>query len=156
MARDEQALRTAVEQSAAVLTSAGFPKMPARVLMSVMVSDDGAMTAAELAERLEASAAGISGAVRYLQTIGIIRRVAQPGSRRDRYELPDDPWYAAATSESPVYGALAGLADRAIEALDDPASATTSRVHDMARFYRFLEARLPELMSEWEVIRRQE
>ncbi|MDQ6739943.1 MAG: MarR family transcriptional regulator, partial [Actinomycetota bacterium] len=82
MARDEQALRAAVEQSAAVLASAGFPKMPARVLMSLMVSDDGALTASELAQRLEVSAAGISGAVRYLQTIGIIRRVAQSGSRR--------------------------------------------------------------------------
>ncbi|WP_434620665.1 GbsR/MarR family transcriptional regulator [Arthrobacter sp. A5] len=155
MARDEQALRAAVEQSAAVLASAGFPKMPARVLMSLMVSDDGALTASELAQRLEVSAAGISGAVRYLQTIGIIRRVAQSGSRRDRYELPEDPWYAAATSESRVYGALAGLADRAIDALDDPSSTTTSRVRDMAQFYRFLDIRLPHLMAEWEVLRRQ-
>ncbi|MBG0737835.1 MarR family transcriptional regulator [Paeniglutamicibacter antarcticus] len=153
MARDEQALRTAVEQSAAVLTSAGLPKMPARVLMALMVSDDGALTAAELAGQLEASPAAVSGAVRYLQSIGILRRVAQSGSRRDRYELPDDPWYTAAASESPVYGALASLADKAVDALADPASPVAHRVREMARFYRFLAARLPELMAEWARIR---
>ena len=38
MPRDEQALRATVEQSAAVLTAAGFPRMPARVLMALLVA----------------------------------------------------------------------------------------------------------------------
>jgi predicted ArsR family transcriptional regulator len=153
MPRNEQALRDVVEQSAAVLTGAGFPKMPARVLMALMVSDEGGLTAHELAERLGVSAAAISGAVRYLQTVGIVRRLAQSGSRRDRYELPEDTWYAAMTSQSPIYGVLAGLAESAVSAIDDPSSTAGARVDEMARFYRFLDARLPELMAEWETLR---
>ena len=81
MARDEAALAEVLEHSAAVLTAAGFPKMPARVLMALTVTETPGLTAAELAARLEASPAAISGAVRYLSTLGIIRRLSQAGSR---------------------------------------------------------------------------
>ncbi|GAB3582790.1 MarR family transcriptional regulator [Leifsonia lichenia] len=152
MARDERALNDVLEHAAAVLTAAGFPKMPARVLMALTVTEQQGMTAAELAERLSASPAGISGAVRYLQTIGIVRRVSQTASRRDRYELPSD-WYASMTRQSPIYAVLAAQADAGIAAVDDPDSLATERLRDMAGFYRFLEKRLPELLDEWEQVR---
>jgi len=152
VARDERALNDVLEHAAAVLTSAGFPKMPARVLMALTVTEQQGMTAAELADRLSASPAGISGAVRYLQTIGIVRRVSQSASRRDRYELPSD-WYASMTRQSPIYAVLAAQADAGIAAVDDPDSLATERLRDMAGFYRFLEKRLPELLDEWEQIR---
>ncbi|MGA1837725.1 MarR family transcriptional regulator [Herbiconiux sp. 11R-BC] len=153
MARDEGSLRAAVEQSAAVLTAAGFPKMPARVLMTLLVTDDGGLTAAALADTLGVSAAAISGAVRYLQTFGAIRRIAQSGSRRDRYELVEDTWYTASLKTSPMYGTLASLAENAAAALDAPGSPAALRVDEMARFYGFLDARLPQLMAEWEAER---
>lgn len=154
MSRDEEAVRAAAEQSAALLTGAGFPKMPARVLMALLVADGGGLTARELSEQLVASAAAISGAVRYLQTVGMAHRVAQSGSRRDRYELPEHAWYTALSKNTPLYGALAALADRAAVAIDDPSAPASERVDEMARFYRFLEVRLPDLMREWESIRR--
>ncbi len=153
MARDERALQAATEQSAALLTAAGFPKMPARTLMALMTSESG-LTAIELAERLGASAAAVSGAVRYLQTVGIIRRVSSSGSRRDRYELPEDAWYAVLTSKSPLYGALASLAESATKAIDEPGSTASERLDEMARFYRFFDSRLPQLMEEWEALRK--
>ena len=154
MAKDEQALHDVVEHTAAILTAAGFPKMPARVLMSLTVSENGGLTAQELSEQLGASAAAISGAVRYLQTLGIIRRLSQSGSRRDRYELPENAWYTALTTESPLYGVLAAQADAGVAAIDDPSSTATDRLAEMARFYRFLEVRMPQLLEEWEAERR--
>jgi DNA-binding transcriptional ArsR family regulator len=141
-----------MEHSAAVLTAAGFPKMPARVLMALTVTESQGLTAAELAERLEVSPAAISGAVRYLSTLGIIRRLSQTGSRRDRYELPSD-WYALMVRNSPIYGVLADQAETGLAAVGDPASPATERLRDMAGFYRFLQGRLPELIAEWERVR---
>ncbi|GAA1448284.1 GbsR/MarR family transcriptional regulator [Leifsonia poae] len=152
MATDERALTEVMEHAASVLTAAGFPKMPARVLMALTVTEAPGMTASELAERLDSSAASISGAVRYLQTISIIRRVSQNGSRRDRYELPSD-WYASLVRQSPVYGVLAAQADSGIAAVGDPSSPATERLRDMAGFYRFLEQQLPKLLDEWEQVR---
>jgi len=155
MARDEQALRGVTEQSAAVLTAAGFPKMPARVLMTLLASDEAGLTALDLAEQLGASPAAISGAVRYLQHLTIVRRVSQSGSRRDRYELPENAWLRAFRAERPIYGIMAGLSDDAIAAIGDPAAPGAQRLGDMAKFFRFLDARLPALMDEWEALTRE-
>ncbi|MFP3467311.1 GbsR/MarR family transcriptional regulator [Leifsonia sp. SIMBA_070] len=152
MATDETALAEVMEHSAAVLTAAGFPKMPARVLMALTVTEAPGLTAAELAQRLEVSPAAISGAVRYLQTLGIIRRLAQTGSRRDRYEIPSD-WYALMVRNSPIYGVLADQAEAGLAAVGDPASPATERLRDMAGFYRFIQGRLPEIIAEWEQVR---
>ncbi len=154
MARNDQAVHDVVEHTAAILTAAGFPKMPARVLMALTVSDSGGLTAQELSAQLGVSAAAISGAVRYLQTIGIVRRLSQNGSRRDRYELPENAWYTALATESPIYGVLAAQADAGVAAIDDPSSVATERLEEMARFYRFIGERMPQLLDEWEAERR--
>ncbi|GAB3270259.1 MarR family transcriptional regulator [Sinomonas notoginsengisoli] len=142
----------AAETSAAVMIAAGFPKMPARALMALVVSEDGALTAAELGEALGASPAAVSGAVRYLQTVGFAHRVSQPGSRRDRYALPEDLWYVATLRQNPVYDRLGALS--AALADDLPAgSAARSRAEDMAHFYRFIAEHMPKLLDEWEAER---
>lgn len=153
MPRDEQGLKAAVDQSAAVLTAAGFPRMPARVLMALVVADRGGLTASELGEQLGVSAAAISGAVRYLEQIGILHRLPQPGSRRDKWEFLDDAWYTALMAKSPIYGVIADLGDRAADAIGDETAAGAVRAREMARFYRFVDMRMPDLMREWETLR---
>jgi hypothetical protein len=154
MARDDVALAAVVEQSAAVLTAAGFPKLPMRVMMTLLVTELEGLTAGELGDTLNSSAAAISGAVRYLQTVGIVRRIAQPGSRRDRYELPADAWVRTLYAERPIYGALAEFGDAAVAAIDDPESLGSKRSSEMAGFYRFIAGRMPELIREWDELRK--
>ncbi|WP_350347986.1 MarR family transcriptional regulator [Agromyces sp. G08B096] len=153
MARDEQALRAAVEQSAAVLTAAGFPKMPARVLMALLVADEGGLTASELAESLGVSAAAISGGVRYLRSLGIIHRMPQPGSRREKWEIFDDAWYVALAGKNSVYGTFAATAAQALDAIGDADSAGARRTGEMVEFFRFIERKMPDLLQEWEALR---
>src|SRR5215468_2405986 len=91
--RDEQAVGPFIERFASVLVEAGIPPMPARVFSALLVTDSGRLTAAELTELLGASPAAISGAVRYLEHVGMIGRQREPGSRRDVYLLRNDLWY---------------------------------------------------------------
>ena len=72
--RDPEQVRAFVEHLALVFTDWGFPRMPSRVLITLMAADEEALTAAELAERLDVSPAAISGAVRYLIHIGMLQR----------------------------------------------------------------------------------
>lgn len=146
-------LPDAAEASAAVMIAAGFPRIPARALLALVVAEDGALTAAELAEVLGVSAAAVSGAVRYLQTVGFVHRVSQPGSRRDRYALPDDLWYVATLRQNPVYQRLGSLS-AALAGELAPGSKAQARVEDMAHFYRFIAERMPQLLDEWERERR--
>ncbi|HWL79127.1 GbsR/MarR family transcriptional regulator [Microbacterium sp.] len=150
---DEHAGIDAAEQGAAMLAAAGMPRMPARVMMALVGSPDEGYTAAELADRLGVSAAAVSGAVRYLQSMRIIQRLSKPGDRLARYDLMDDGWRSMVVANAPLYAKLGEFLDAiADENTDAPAS--VSRARDMAAFLRYLAERMPELVEEWESRRR--
>ncbi|HLK79810.1 MAG TPA: MarR family transcriptional regulator, partial [Streptosporangiaceae bacterium] len=81
-----------IERFAAVLVAAGFPAMPARVFVALLVAESGRLSAAELAGRLRVSPAAVSGAVRYLIQVGLVHKERVPGSRRDYYRMPGTMW----------------------------------------------------------------
>jgi DNA-binding transcriptional regulator GbsR (MarR family) len=64
--RDQQAVARFVEHAAAVLTDFGFARMPARVLMLLMATEEPGLSAADLADGLQVSPAAVSNAVRHL------------------------------------------------------------------------------------------
>ena len=80
------------ERFSAVLVAAGFPPMPARVFVALLVADSGRLSAAELAGMLRISPAAVSGAVRYLIQLGLVHKERVPGSRRDYYRMPGGMW----------------------------------------------------------------
>lgn len=91
--RDDEAVQRYAEQFGNLLADTGWPRMSARVFAAILASEGGRMTAAELAEQLQASPAAISGAVRYLLQMRLATREREPGSRRDAYVVQDDFWY---------------------------------------------------------------
>ncbi|MEP6482059.1 MAG: MarR family transcriptional regulator [Rhodoglobus sp.] len=140
-----------VAQIVSALAANGFPRMPASVLMSIMTSEEGMLTAEQLAERLGASAAAISGAVRYLSTVGMIFRHRLPGTRRFAYELPAHAWYSASMEKTDLYQLIIRLAGSAVPTLG-PRGA--ERVQEMSDFFAFLERRMPEVLAEWHQLQR--
>src|SRR6187551_2013287 len=145
----------AAERAAAMLTAAGMPRMASRVMMALVGSPDEGYSASELAERLGVSAAAVSGAVRYLQTIRIAHRLSRAGDRRVRYDLVDDGWHAVLLANAPLYEMLAdGIDLVADENVDAPLS--VQRARDMSGFFRFFAERMPQLLEEWEEKRRAE
>jgi DNA-binding transcriptional regulator GbsR (MarR family) len=132
---------------AGMLTAAGFPRMPARVMMALMVSENG-LTAAEIARELASSAAAVSGAVRYLQLVGFVSRIPVSGSRRDRYAIVKS-WYAMTMTNVAVYEQVSSAAAEGADTLPE-GSAARARVLEMSDFFAFVQTRLVELMNEWE------
>ncbi|SDS33176.1 MarR family protein [Friedmanniella luteola] len=134
--------------AATELAHQGFPAMPARVIMALTASEEGRLTAEELATRLTASPAAISGAVRYLGTLGFIRAGTLPGSRRHVYTLPHSPWYTATLTRPGLYRNLTELLAAAAARMGED-SAARDRIEEMVDFFRFFERRMPELLEEW-------
>ncbi|SDH58951.1 MarR family protein [Sinosporangium album] len=148
-ARDAEAVRRSVERMARMFSEWGFPPMAARVLFTMMASDEDALTAAELGERIGVSPAAISGAVRYLVHINLLYREPVPGSRRDRYRMPDDAWYEASMTKLTLFSQVADAAKEAVEAVggpDTPAGAHLSRMRD---YVGFLQMEVPGLLDKW-------
>ena len=122
----------AAEQAAAMLTAAGMPRMPARVMMALVGSPDEGYSAAELAERLGVSAAAVSGAVRYLQTHphrppALARRRPSRPLRPHRRRLA----HRGDRRTRPLYGMLADFIDAIADENTErrsPSSARTRHV----------------------------
>jgi predicted transcriptional regulator len=154
--RDEPAVRHSVEQMAMVFAEWGFPRMAARVLMTLMTADEDSLTAAELGERLGVSPAAISGAVRYLIHIGIVARVPVPGSRRERYRMPDDTWYVMGLSEKDFYGPVGKMAEDSLAALGGRDTPGGRRVGEMVDFFAFIQREMDGILARWKQERAQD
>ena len=98
-----------IERFASTLAAAGFPRMAARVFATLLASESGRLTAAELAERLRASTGAVSGAVRNLVHLRLIRTERDPGTRRYSYVV-DGSWYEATVTSNPFRTLLPGIA----------------------------------------------
>ncbi|MGW4807097.1 GbsR/MarR family transcriptional regulator [Kitasatospora sp. NPDC004272] len=146
--RDPAVVGEFVERFAAVLVDAGFPRMPARVFTALLTSDSGRLTSAELGELLRVSPAAVSGAVRYLVQVDLVRREHEPGSRRDHYRIHDHVWYEATTNRDRTLARWETGLVEGIEALgpDTPAG---RRLAESLEFFGFLRVELARMMDRW-------
>jgi DNA-binding transcriptional regulator GbsR (MarR family) len=143
------AQQTSVERIGAALTQAGLARLPSRVFAALLVDDDGRMTSAELAAALGVSPAGVSGAVGYLEQLGMIRRERERGSRRDVYVVDDDAWHQTMMRHDQIYGPIKASLDHAVSALgpDAPAHRRLALTRD---FLYFVEDELDSIAAKWE------
>jgi DNA-binding transcriptional regulator GbsR (MarR family) len=147
--RDPEAVRRYIEHYASALAEAGVQRMSARVFSALQCTDSGRLTAAEIAEILQVSPAAVSGAVRYLTQVNLVRREREPGSRRDQYVVADNSWYEAVFSRDRVMGLWEASAKEGVEVLgaDTPAGL---RMADSLVFFEFIRRELSELQVRWE------
>ncbi|MEU8259426.1 MarR family transcriptional regulator [Micromonospora sp. NPDC048999] len=146
--RNEEEIHLFVERMAMAFADVGFPRMAGRALFTVMSADDP-LTAAEIGERLGVSAAAVSGAVRYLTQFGMLVREPVKGSRRDRYRMPDNPWYEATITKTGLYKNFIDIANGGVDALlgrDTPAG---ERVSEMRDFFLFVQEEIDALGERW-------
>lgn len=147
--RDRDAVLRFIERFGAILSDAGMGRMPARVFTALLAEDSGKLTAAQLADRLQVSPGAISGAVRYLGQLNMIRKEREPGARRDHYVLHDDTWYAAVSRRDQQTVRWIAASREGIDALgaDTPAG---RRLTETVTFFEFVQEQVPRLLKEWD------
>ena len=141
-----------IERFAAVLVAAGFPPMPARVFVALVVSEDGRLTAADLAATLRISPAAVSGAVRYLIQVGLVHKERVPGSRRDYYRMPGNMWDDLLRMRDQVMSRWGALVREGID-LVGPDTAAGARLAEQAAFLEFATREMADLLTRWEKYR---
>ena len=149
---DEEVSRF-VERFAAELTEAGMQRMAARIFSCLLASDSGALSSAELGERLRISPAAVSGAVRYLSHVRLVTREREPGSRRELYRVHPDVWFQSMNQRDAYFGRWINTFQQGLETLgaDTPAG---RRLAESIEFFRFMEKELAEMLDRWRAHRR--
>ncbi|MFE3258112.1 GbsR/MarR family transcriptional regulator [Nocardia sp. NPDC059091] len=125
----------------------GMPRMQARVLTCLHLTDSGSLTAAELVHRLGVSPASISTAVCALEKRDLIRR-ERDSPRRDRYYIDDHTWYRTTLN-------LARASDEKVKAARLGAEilgATTPaglRLTEIGRYLDYLGREMVQAVERW-------
>ncbi|CAL9289942.1 helix-turn-helix domain-containing protein [Streptomyces olindensis] len=134
--RDAEAVREYEETLTTVFMQSGTPKMMARVMACLCISDTGSLTASELVQRLQVSPASISKAVAYLDGQGLVRR-ERDERRRERYIVDDDVWYQSMMASARAIAQIVETAQQGVGILGagTPAGA---RMENIARFLDFV------------------
>jgi DNA-binding transcriptional ArsR family regulator len=135
--RDGEAVREFEEMFTTVLMRSGLPKMMAKVAACLYTTDEGSLSAADLAQRLQVSPASVSKAVAYLESQGLVRRERDERTRRERYFADEDVWYQSMLASARGTAALGDAAREGVGVLgrDTPAG---SRLENIARFVDFV------------------
>ena len=141
--------RTFVERMGGCLTAAGLARLPSRIFAALLADPDGRMTAAEIGSELHVSPASVSGAVRYLDGVGMIRREREPGTRRDVFVVDDDAWRDTLLHADRVYAPMIAELDRALADLpaDDPAR---RRIAISREFLVFVTQEMGAMSQRWQ------
>jgi DNA-binding transcriptional regulator GbsR (MarR family) len=150
--RDDQAVRRFIERFALDLADAGMPRMPARVFAAILSAEDGRCTAAELAQLLRVSPAAVSGAVRYLLQVRLVRREREPGERRDHYRISSDTWYEAVTGREEMIARWEQDLEDGVKAVG-PGSPAGDRLEETRAFFEYFRQALEQAVLDWRELR---
>ncbi|MEU4233530.1 helix-turn-helix domain-containing protein [Nonomuraea sp. NPDC026600] len=149
--RDPQAVHDFAESFTDLLVQQGLPRMEARVLAVLYVTDSGALTAADLVQRLRVSPASISHAVAFLEQQGMLKRERVPGARRERYVIDDEMWLPSLLASLQMNDALVAASQRGAEIL----GATTpagARFESSAELLILVTEAFRQVMERWQQI----
>ncbi|MFF5975676.1 helix-turn-helix domain-containing protein [Streptomyces sp. NPDC012769] len=134
--RDPEAMREYEELFTTVMMASGMPKMMARVMACLTLTDSGSLTAAELVGRLQVSPASVSKAVAFLDGQGMVRR-ERDERRRERYIVDDDIWYRSMMASAKAIAQVVETARQGVGVLGAGTPAAV-RMESIARFLDFV------------------
>ena len=142
-------LHDVVEHLGGALADAGMARLPARVFAALMATEGGRLTSSELATLLDISPAGVSGAVRSLIQVRMIRRERERGSRRDVYVVMDDAWHEVLIQRDAIYAPiLAALVEaRGVLGADTRAG---DRMQLSVEFIEFVVREMGGIAERWD------
>lgn len=146
--RDPQAVQNFTESFTALLVQQGLPRMEARVLACLYITDSGTLTAADLVQRLRVSPASVSHAVAFLEQQGMLRRERAPGARRERYVIDDEIWLRSMLAALQMNEALVAASQRGAEILG-AATAAGARFESSAELLLLVSEAFRQVMEQW-------
>jgi DNA-binding transcriptional regulator GbsR (MarR family) len=142
-------LTDVIEHLGGALADAGLARLPARVFAALLATDDGRLTASELAAALQVSPAAISGAVRYLGQVRMIRRERERGSRRDVFVVMDDAWHDVLMQKDQIYAPVLAALTEARSAVG-AGSRAGQRMQLSVEFLEFIQREMDGMAERWE------
>ncbi|MEV5607950.1 helix-turn-helix domain-containing protein [Streptomyces sp. NPDC052225] len=144
--RDPEAVRAYEETFTEVMVQSGLPKMMSRVMASLLTTDSGSLTAAELTQRLQVSPATVSKSIAFLESQTLVRR-ERDERRRERYVIDDDLWYQSMLASSKALIQQVEVSRQGVAVLG-PGTPAATRLENIARFLDYVAESLTRAAAQ--------
>jgi DNA-binding transcriptional regulator GbsR (MarR family) len=136
-----------VEEFSRVFIESGFPRMEARVVAWLMMSDRSGMSSSGLAETLGASKGAISTATRFLVQVGLIERFHTSGERESRFRVNPMAWSDLLAVKTRGMRRVQEMAERGLVYADTPES--RAQLEELRDIYAFFEREMVDIARRW-------
>jgi DNA-binding MarR family transcriptional regulator len=131
------------------LVRRGLAPMPSRVWAWLLICQAAEQTAEELATALHASRGAISGAVRDLERLGIIRRSRRRGERRERFSIPVGSVRRLIASMEGVLREGREIADEGLASMTSRSPLDRARLQEFRDVYAYYEEEWPAVVERY-------
>jgi DNA-binding transcriptional regulator GbsR (MarR family) len=132
---DQRVRADYVERWARLLESQGEPRIAGRIYAHLATSEERWLSLNELAEQLDISRGSVSTNTRRLIEMGLISRVAVPGSRREHYAADADAAHGMMQRAAAASRAVEALAREGLELQSDRVAPGGESLRVMADMY---------------------
>lgn len=127
----------------------GAPRVEARVLALLLITEEPLLSSAQLGELLQASAGAVSVAVRTLTAQGFIKRRVIPGDRNHYFHAEEDVWASFLQKERDYLPQMRRALLLGLEALPPTAEAARKRLTIAIDYHSWIAQRQLDLAREW-------
>ncbi|MFI0976293.1 GbsR/MarR family transcriptional regulator [Streptomyces sp. NPDC021093] len=114
----------------------GLPPITGRILGLLLICDPAEQSAAAIADAIQASRASLTGNMRILTTVGLVRKVRRPGDRTAYYRIEDDAWQKVIRRKLDSLGAFGAIADDGLAIAGPAAEARIRSARDSFAWLR--------------------
>jgi DNA-binding transcriptional regulator GbsR (MarR family) len=144
----ERAELTFVEEMGALFERIGNSRMTGRVWGYLLIVDAEQVSAADLAEALDASPSAISTATRTLIAMGLVDRIRLSGERRDHFTIHHGAILSLVRRRVDALNAARDMAERALERFGDREIARP-HLQELYDVYSWFAAEYPILVDRF-------
>ena len=141
--------RRYAEEVGIVLAGLGMTPAYGKLLGWLLICDPPSQSLAQLSGALGLSKGSVSTGMRVLERVGLVRRVAAPGSRGHVYEATPNALIEMGSRAGEQYAAVRELMERGLALLDDESSPRARRLRVSRDFYAFVEREVPKLLDQF-------
>ena len=148
----DEAVQQFVERMGVICEKEGIARSAGRIFGLLLVSGR-AFSLDELAEKLQASKAGVSTNCRMLEQFGMIERVSSLGDRRDFYRVLENPWEHMMRAAQARWREMVKVFGEVEPALPPQLAEGKRRLREAEEFHGLLIRQVDDLMETWRAMR---
>jgi DNA-binding MarR family transcriptional regulator len=141
--------RQYAEEVGMVLAGLGMTPAYGKLLGWLLICDPPSQSLAELSAALGLSKGSVSTGMRTLERLGLVRRVAAPGTRGHVYEVAPHALMDLAAPAAQQYAVMRALMERGLALLDNPRSPRAERLRASREFFAFVEREVPKIIDQF-------